>query len=73
VQKLGRAIYENAALDLLTRKGIGVIWELHLDAANAYRNGCPQSAEILIETADGGTDNPSRQISAGEGYEMTLT
>jgi hypothetical protein len=52
VQKLGRAIYENAALDLLTRKGIGVIWELHLDAANAYRNGCPQSAEILIETAD---------------------
>jgi len=52
VQKLGRAYYENVALDLLTRNGIGVIWELHLDAANAYRNGCPHSAEILIETAD---------------------
>jgi hypothetical protein len=44
--------YENVALDLLTRKGTGVIWDLHLDAANAHRKGCPQSAEILIETAD---------------------
>lgn len=52
MQKLDRAHYENVALDLLTRKGIGVIWQLHLDAANAYRRGCPQSAEILIETAD---------------------
>jgi len=53
VQKLDRAYYENVGLGLLTRKGIGVIWQLHLDAANAYRHGCPRSAEILIETADG--------------------
>ena len=52
MQKLDRAYYENVALDLLTRNGIRVIWKLHLEAANAYRNGCPQSAEILIETAD---------------------
>jgi hypothetical protein len=52
VQKLDRAYYENVALDLLARNGIGVIWTLHLDAANAYRNGCLRSAEILIETAD---------------------
>ena len=52
MQKLKRTYYDSAALELLACDGIGVIWELHLDAANAYRNGCPQSAEILLETAD---------------------
>jgi hypothetical protein len=52
VQPLDRAYHENVALDLLTRKGIGVIWKLHLEAANAYRSGFARSAEILIETAD---------------------
>jgi hypothetical protein len=52
VQKLGRAYYENVALDLLTRNGIGVICKLHLDAVTAYRNGCPRGAEILTETAN---------------------
>ena len=29
-----------------------IVWELHLKAANAYRNGFARSAEVLVETAD---------------------
>ena len=51
-KKLDRAFHETAALDLLARDGIAVVWSLHLDAASAYRDGYPRGAEILIETAD---------------------
>jgi len=52
MQKLDRAFHERVARDLITRDGIGVVWKLHLDAANAYRGGYPRGAEILVETAD---------------------
>jgi hypothetical protein len=52
MQKLDRAFHGRVALDLLTRDGIGIVWKLHLDAANAYRRGYPRGAQILIETAD---------------------
>jgi hypothetical protein len=52
MQKLDRAFHERVARDLLARDGIGVVWKLHLDAANAYRRRCPRGAQILIETAD---------------------
>ncbi len=52
MQKLDRAFHKRVALDLLARDGIGVVWKLHLDAANAYRGGYPRGAQILIETAD---------------------
>ena len=52
MQNLNRAFHERVALDLLTRDGIGVVWKLHLDAANAYRSGYPRGAQILMETAD---------------------
>jgi hypothetical protein len=52
VQKLDPAFHERAALGLLARDGIGVIWKLHLDAANAYRGGFYRAAQILIGTAD---------------------
>jgi hypothetical protein len=52
VQKLNRAYHEKVALDLLARDGIGVIWKLHLDAANAYRGGFLNGAKILLATAD---------------------
>ena len=39
MRKHDRAFHEKAALDLLARDGISVIWKLHLDAANAYRGG----------------------------------
>jgi hypothetical protein len=51
MQKLDRAFHKRVALDLLARDGIGVVWKLHLDAAN-YRGGYPRGAQILIETAD---------------------
>jgi len=52
MQKLDRAFHERVARDLLARDGIGVVWKLHLDAANAYRGGYPRGAQILMETAD---------------------
>ena len=52
MRKLDRAYYEKVALDLLARDGIGVIWKLHLDAANAYRGGFLNGAKILLATAD---------------------
>ena len=52
MQKLDRAFHKRVVLDLLARDGIGVVWKLHLDAANAYRRGYPRGAQILIETAD---------------------
>ena len=52
MQKLDRAFHERVARDLMARDGIGVVWKLHLDAANAYRGGYPRGAQILMETAD---------------------
>ena len=52
LRKLNPAFHEQAALDLLARDGIGVIWKLHLDAANAYGGGFLNGAEILLATAD---------------------
>jgi hypothetical protein len=50
--KLNRTFHEIAALDLLGRDGIAIVWKLHLDAAEAYQAGYQRGAEILIETAD---------------------
>jgi hypothetical protein len=52
MQKLDRAFHERVALELLARDGLGVVWKLHLDAANAYRRAYPRGAQVLIETAD---------------------
>ena len=35
----------------MARDGIGVIWKLHLDAANAYRGDFLNGAEILLAIA----------------------
>lgn len=40
-----------AALNLLARHGVEVIWQLHLDAAAAHREG-NSKAERLVEIAD---------------------
>jgi hypothetical protein len=52
MQKLDRAFHERVARDLLARDGLGVVWQLYLDAANAYRGGYPRGAQILVETGD---------------------
>jgi hypothetical protein len=37
---------------MLERHGIAVMWELHLIAAKAYRQGSKASAAAIIEIAD---------------------
>src|SRR5262249_21095821 len=46
------ALSENLALRMLARKGIAVIWELNIAAAEAHRTGHPQSAAALLKLAD---------------------
>jgi hypothetical protein len=49
---LRRSHVENIALSMLERHGIAVMWELHLMAAKAYRQGSKASAAAIIEIAD---------------------
>jgi hypothetical protein len=50
--KARRTLTEKLALDLLERDGIAVIWNIHLTAVEAYRDGHPRAAEILVEIGD---------------------
>jgi hypothetical protein len=43
---------ENIALELLARDGAAAVWQLHLAAAKAYRDGFIRAAEALVEIAD---------------------
>lgn len=43
---------ENIALELLARDGPSAVWQLHLSAAKAYRDGFTRAAEALIVIAD---------------------
>ena len=63
--KLDTAFHERAALALLARDGIGVVWQLHLDAANAYQGGFYRAAQILIGTADA-SERSMRQAANAE-------
>ena len=47
-----RMIAENIAPEVLRRDGMPSIWQLHLAAAVAHRDGEPREAENLIEIAD---------------------
>jgi hypothetical protein len=49
---LRRSHVENIAFTMLERHGIAVMWELHLIAAKAYRQGSKASAAAIIEIAD---------------------
>jgi hypothetical protein len=40
------------AQTILSREGVGAVWELHLDAAVLYRDGCPKLAKMMVEIAD---------------------
>ena len=46
------AFHERLARDLLRREGSGIVWRLHLDAIETYRDGHCRGAEFLIQTAD---------------------
>jgi len=43
---------ENLALSVLAAKGIGAIWQLHVDAAEAHRIGYPAAAYAILELAE---------------------
>jgi hypothetical protein len=47
-----RAQIERLAQSVLDGKGIGAIWQLHLDAAYAYRTGYPIAAAAILELAE---------------------
>ena len=47
-----RAYLERLALSTLDAKGVEAIWQLHLDAAYAYRTGYPAAAEAILELAE---------------------
>jgi len=48
----GRTLTDNLALMILARDGITAIWQLNLEAAEAYRTGHPTAAASIIEIAD---------------------
>ena len=43
---------EHLARSILREKGIGAIWQLHLDAANAHRGGYAAAANAIVDLAD---------------------
>jgi hypothetical protein len=43
---------ENIARELLARDGVPAVWQLHLAAAKAYRDGFAIAAEALVMIAD---------------------
>jgi hypothetical protein len=43
---------ESLALSVLAESGIGAIWQLHVDAAEAYRTGYPTAAYAMLELAE---------------------
>jgi mono/diheme cytochrome c family protein len=47
-----RTLPERVALMLLARDGIAAIWQLNLQAAEAYRTGHPCAAVSILEIAD---------------------
>jgi hypothetical protein len=47
-----RNLTETLALRMLAREGIAVIWQLHLVATQAHRNGCPGAAASILQIAD---------------------
>ena len=49
---LGGMGLENIARRVLVREGVAAIWQLHLAAARAYRDGLNEAATGIVEIAD---------------------
>ena len=47
-----RNLTKSLALKMLSRDGVAVIWQLHLIATQAHRNGHPAAAASILEIAD---------------------
>lgn len=48
----GPTFTETLAVRLLARDGISAIWQLHIAAAAAYRDGYKRAAETVLQIAD---------------------
>ena len=59
-----RAHIERLAHSILDSKGIGAIWQLHLDAAYAYRTGYPVAAAAILELAEAAEQELLRKENA---------
>lgn len=59
-----RAHIERLAHSMLDAKGIRATWQLHLDAAYAYRTGYPVAAAAILELAEAAEQELLRQESA---------
>jgi hypothetical protein len=59
---------ENIARKILIREGVGAIWQLHLAAARAYRDGQKAAATGIIEIAD----VAEREWLRGDGHAGSL-
>jgi len=64
----GPTFTESLAVRLLARDGIAAIWQLHVAAAAAYRDGYQRAAETVLQIADaaerellGRADTPGKQ------------
>jgi hypothetical protein len=55
---------EKIALELLARDGTSAVWQLHLVAAKAYRDGFTKAADALVEIADAA----ERELASRNGY-----
>ena len=51
-ERLGCVGTKNIARKVLVREGVAAIWQLHLAAARAYRDGQTAAATGIIEIAD---------------------
>ena len=55
---------EKLAHTILDGKGIGAIWQLHLDAAYAHRTGYPVAAAAILELAEAAEQELLRKENA---------
>jgi hypothetical protein len=55
---------EKIALELLADDGTPAVWQLHLVAATAYRDGNARAADALLEIADAA----ERELASRGGY-----
>lgn len=62
------------AADLLRTDGIAVIWQAHITAARANRDGYRKAAEILLRIADAAEDatrrNPAQIRPIGDAVSL---
>ena len=58
---------KNIARKVLVREGVAAIWQLHLAAARAYRDGQKAAATGIIEIADVAEREWLRGVAAVKG------